>query len=385
MAAVKVTHVFERTTSGTGSNPLYYQMKETEVRETYPNWDEIQLAKNSSDLADKRSVLTCGHYYDSANNFQTELSLLNGWAFKVGSGNAGKPTRYGENDKQTKKDDLFIDFQAELGSATKNKDLDLKNFDIAGTYNYTWIYGDNSKNFHRIHVPIEIADVYPISEHNTNNIQHEAPDPLYAFIEQETIAKSFQRSDGKNFDRNQMNTVRQLIINVAVTNTQKDSSGEYINRPIVFFYEGPEKATPEDVDDGGKHIRDSKPVILNLFADFRGIIFAPNSPICINGNGFKLEGFAVGSDFCRLKTGAEYVEVTYNDKTYYVNENNLKTTAHNGNKSVTWKGENYYVNEVHLRRAADSDYDKYQYPYTVTINGEKYYLDSIYNLFTAQN
>ena len=124
----------------------------------------------------------------------------------------------------------------------------------------------------------------------------------------------------------------------------------------------------------------------NLFADFRGIVFAPNSPICINGNGYKWEGFAVGSDFCRLKTGDEYVAVTYNSKTYYVNQNNLKSgSKHSGNIYVTWKGTNYYVNEVHLRRATDSDYDKYQYPYTVIRSGETYYLDSIYNLFTAQN
>lgn len=390
MAAVKITHVFERPNTAaenSGSRmDLFTQMKTVEIRETYPNWDEIQLAKGSDKLADKRSVLTCGHYYNSANTFQTELSLLNGWAFEVGSSRVGNPRRYGKDDKQTKKDDLFIDFQAELQSATKNTDLDLKNFDTAGTYSYGWIYGDNSQNFNRIHVPIEIADVYPISEHNTNNIQREAPDPLYAFIEQDTIATQVTRSDGKQFSRNQMNTVRQLIINVAVTNTQKDSSGEYLNRPIVFFYEGPEKADETDTDAGGKHIRDSKPVILNLFADFRGIVFAPNSPVCINGNGFKWEGFAVGSDFCRLKTGDEYVAVTYNSKTYYVNENNLKSgSKHDGNIYVTWKKANYYVNEVHLRRKTDSDYDKYQYPYTATRNGETYYLDSIYNLFTEQN
>ena len=36
---------------------------------------------------------------------------------------------------------------------------------------------------------------------------------------------------------------------------------------------------------------------LNLEKDFRGILFAPNSPVCIKGNGHKLQGFVVAKEF----------------------------------------------------------------------------------------
>ena len=42
-------------------------------------------------------------------------------------------------------------------------------------------------------------------------------------------------------------------------------------------------------------------MILNLQANFRGILFAPSSPVIILGNGYKLEGFVVAREFVQLE------------------------------------------------------------------------------------
>jgi len=92
-------------------------------------------------------------------------------------------------------------------------------------------------------------------------------------------------------------------------------------RPMIIFYEGPDRGLTEGVDDSDKNSsqsgspkeaypnlswRDSKPVILNLNADFRGILFAPNSPVVINGNGKNFHGFVVAREFVRVTTEKDY-------------------------------------------------------------------------------
>ena len=106
-------------------------------------------------------------------------------------------------------------------------------------------------------------------------------DPLLVHIESEELSAG-----------NSTNSVRKININIQADNTVKDLMGHYKYRPLVFFYEGP--SLKEGVAVGS---RVSQPVTLNLEKDFRGILFAPNSPVCIKGNGHKLQGFVVAKEF----------------------------------------------------------------------------------------
>ena len=120
-------------------------------------------------------------------------------------------------------------------------------------------------------------------------------DPLYVRIESEAAGEP----------------VRQVIINVNVDNTSDNA------RPIVLFYDGPA-------------YDESLPVIFNLNADFKGILFAPNSPVVINGNGHKLQGFVVAESYVQLDdndqlpaSGYQIIELN-NNKMYVDSSGNVQ-------------------------------------------------------------
>ncbi|SEH32370.1 TadE/TadG family type IV pilus assembly protein [Selenomonas sp. KH1T6] len=93
-------------------------------------------------------------------------------------------------------------------------------------------------------------------------------DPLYVMIESEEFNET-----GVN------NTIHDININITADNTGM-TDGKYDFRPIVFAYEG-----PVDVEGKRGEGRKSNTVVVNLGADFRGIIFAPNSSVRINVTG----------------------------------------------------------------------------------------------------
>ena len=74
----------------------------------------------------------------------------------------------------------------------------------------------------------------------------------------------------------------------------------------MLYYDGPEQINPKDLDENGNHKRDSQPVILTLNADARVILFAPNSPVVIRGNGYKMQGFVIAKEFVQLTTKEDY-------------------------------------------------------------------------------
>lgn len=156
-------------------------------------------------------------------------------------------------------------------------------------------------------------------------------DPLYVRIESEEL----NEADGDK----QNTTVRQMFINVNVDNTKetttttterywtgrrwatREVTTTVTPRPMVIFYEGPDRGLTEGVDDTERSNqqsgspksaypnlswRDSQPVILNLNEDFNGILFAPNSPVAINGNGHNFHGFVVAKEFVRVTTERDY-------------------------------------------------------------------------------
>lgn len=344
-AAVKIAY-------GTAGQSLFLQMKKKEKSSTYSNWEEIRDGQGGNGPANDRSVLTAGTYFNKNNLNRVEASVLNGDSF----GSSGGNQKLSKSDMQFKFDDLFIDFQGEMdsGSLSKDKNYDLEN-DLT-KLSGGWKYGDQlssdiKKRYelsYRIHFPVMIIEKYHVRDDiEKYGVVKDPPDPLYAFIEQETILTNSVSGRGN------MNSVRQIIINNDVANTDVKN-----DRPWVFFYEGPElpyspsEPDPELADeknmtsdewielfekqkkqankksayydeDGdyiGEYSSEFKtvvanrpllPVILNLYADFRGILFIPNNPVVINGNGHKFEGFVVAREFRRLKTWKDFQSATY--------------------------------------------------------------------------
>ena len=139
----------------------------------------------------------------------------------------------------------------------------------------------------RIHSTINFNKAYKVREGKGQDI-------LWARIESEPIYNKILKADGTFKSMTQLNSVRELIININQSNTAEDY------RPVIIMYDGPEKMEPES------DVRVSQPVILNLKADWRGGIYAPNSPVVVIGNGHKLEGFVVANEFLRLATEEDF-------------------------------------------------------------------------------
>ena len=141
------------------------------------------------------------------------------------------------------------------------------------------------------------------------------PDVLWTHIESEPLWFEYGSS---------WNSVHQIVFNAQVSNadTAPDSTKEingvkvYKKRPFFIFYTGPE------VYDMNSTVRQSQPVILNLYCDWNACLFLPNSPVIINGNGHKLTGFVVAKEFRRLATLDDYSDT---DK-YFVGTDTINKT-----------------------------------------------------------
>ncbi|MBR4384802.1 MAG: hypothetical protein IKP64_14755, partial [Selenomonadaceae bacterium] len=110
-------------------------------------------------------------------------------------------------------------------------------------------------------------------------------------------------------------------------------------RPIVIFYDGPERYTTTN------SIRDSLPIIVNLAAPVRAVIYAPNSPVVVIGdhqNDFR--GFIVAKKYLRLKTTADFeAEIENYDKA-----NDAGTVVTNGqNYRAKEETDNPYFGTMH--------------------------------------
>lgn len=181
------------------------------------------------------------------------------------------------------------------------------------------------------------------------------PDILWGRIESEPMLFYPDALNGKATYMNKMtralSSVRQIIINV---NSSNYNTGSVTYRPVIIFYDGPERYSLDDP------LRDSKPVILNLGKPFRGVLFAPNSPVVVVGNAQnQFQGFVVAKKYMRLKEDKDFIPGGYRyfnskDKqweyfrsvdadgkiTYRDVGGNLKT---NRNDSNTYKVAYYYA------------------------------------------
>ena len=164
----------------------------------------------------------------------------------------------------------------------------------------------------RTHSQINFDKPYPTRSDKTY------PDILWTRIESEPMWSKL----GFQTQRT-LNAVRQIILNVNVSNM-----GEAY-RPLVIFYDGPEtnSKNPNLTEEERKSvnsIRLSQPVILNLNADFSGILYAPNSPVVLNNpNDHDFKGFIVAKEYLSLKTESDFYQE--NGKYY---DSSSKTTEY---------------------------------------------------------
>ena len=135
--------------------------------------------------------------------------------------------------------------------------------------------------------PYPVRELEQLSEDEISyDIRTDEPnklDPLFIRIESE------EYNTGSGSTSWVTNTARDININILADNTPKSTiAGKYYYRPMLFFYDGP----VGDNDERGTG-RKSRTVTLNLDKDFRGVLYAPNSPVCVQGNGHKFQGIIV--------------------------------------------------------------------------------------------
>ena len=134
-------------------------------------------------------------------------------------------------------------------------------------------------------------------------------DPLFCRIESEPYAK-------------ERTAVRQIVININVDNTADDK------RPLFIFYDGPARS-----ETNGQYPAATHPVILNLNANFKGVLFMPDIPVVINGNDYMFEGFIIAKEYRYLDTESgtpvKYSTDGKYDKNY--SDNKIRVNTSTGN------------------------------------------------------
>ena len=427
-AVAKITHVMQPSggggEEGTGYEhgvSLYTTLVALRNKVSYATWDHIKneySKMNSSEYKDilgvtsadnaarARSVQSKGNVYLAGNRYRTETLGLHGYSIAMSTyGNTQSGAKVMD---QRKLDNLFVDFKVDIVYNYKsNGDRDLTDPDnpadagkktLSGaTYKSGYNLDANNKHTedgvnYRIHSLINVGrwdgSKY-VYEYKVRE-DKEAPDPLYVYIENEN-AYGHQYQSSNNTSNN---TVRQIIINVNVANTASD------DRPMVFFYDGPEKIDGMSTDTWNENWRESwkddsqyadnprnsQPVILNLNADFRGILFMPNSPVVINGNGHKFEGLIVAQNYLQLKTAADFPE----EATFNGGVVGVKTIDDNGNVVYVRKEEE----STEPTESSESTEPEVLYTYTLItqeksglpstfVGYEKEYVD-VYPMFIDQ-
>ena len=328
------------------------------------------------------------------------------------TGNVGLPYKWEYLDS------INVDFKPEVTLPDKwiGKDWDVSLEDNEGvTFNHTnWTKPGQSGNVvitdayikhMRIHANINFDAPYQersdLTTPYTEALREKdaegnlLPDILWGRIESEPMLFRPDAINGKESYvytetsyQTGLSSVRQIIINV---NSSNYNTGSVTYRPVILFYDGPERYNTDDP------LRESKPVILNLGKSFRGVLFAPNSPVVVVGNAQnQFQGFVVAKKYMRLKEDKDFIHGGYRyfnskDKqweyfrsvdangkiTYRDVDGNLKD---NRNDSNTYKVAYYYAK-------GDNSGTKYYRTVeneTIIDNGEEKETDNALVLYTDE-
>ena len=262
---------------GQGSSAYY-------IKETY---DINNSNEGTADAEKKAESMVKQIRYRS----HTSFNIKNAWSRR--NENASIAKAYADYIKPYIRD-FLQGLQDKKGSDTTFAEMNLSDDEIKSIMqekNVPWIYFDYAKSIIVNNSTVKLTNVATINNLVDNAKIIPEQDPLYVRIESEEL------NEGTN-DR-YGTLVRQIWLNVDENYKAEN------NRPMVIFYEGPDRGLSEaydavDLSNGqapnpsarypGLRMRNSQPVILNLNADFKGILFAPNSPVAIIGKEHKLEG-----------------------------------------------------------------------------------------------
>lgn len=354
--------------------------------EAQTNANEAQFAKFYNGA--KKYVGNMTEYQDSKvhydqeakNRYRYEKAVVRAGSPNQGS-SAGKMYNYTEEEGI---DSLNLDFKAELdlneytdanGKKIYNQfnvDWDINNVvptgltisstnnnidGYSGTYDNNYDSDDNPRNY-RIHSTFNFTTPYTVRQNRTEEQIEENPeDALYVRIESEPI----EQLDFKP-NHNVYSSVRQIFLNINESNTGEN------DRPLVFFYDGPEKI------DENSSVRDSQPVILTLNYDARVILFAPYSPVVIRGNNKKMQGFVIAKTFVQLTTESDYYQESgryfdsseKNKEYFYVQEEgtfidavgNVQTKSLDLNNDTRPTGDSEAFDNGAVRRIGDENYER---------------------------
>lgn len=279
--------------------------QDTEVNIYSGKWNEYQ---------DKGGV-----HYKKGDKYRTETANV-----YSGSSSQGSSTGKVASHSEAEVDSLNLDFKAEIQFKKTWSSQHWEDFDILysdpDAVNYVNGANKESANL-RIHSTFNFATPYKKRTSDKYDTQKNPEDVLYVRIESEPIWELAFKKGHTHYS-----SVRQIIININESNMDK----QY--RPLMFFYAGAEKI------DNDSDVRESQPIILNLNADARVIFFCPNTPIIINGNGHKMQGFVVAKEFRRLKTTKDY--------TSYLDENNNTVYEDSKNNKYYLKEDAYGTNDL---------------------------------------
>ena len=203
---------------------------------------------------------------------------------------------------------LSEDWDLELGfdGVTNNQNTKWENSGSSGTNK---IDGSKIRRL-RIHTSVDFEDPYKVRPDVDTD---DEPDILWGRIESEPILYHpdiTERARGagltSKINQTSLNSVNQIILNFNQSNYDT-SSQRY--RPLIIFYDGPEtNSIYSNYDTANKFVRQSKPVIVNLNAPYRTILYMPNSPVVIVGDkqdDFK--GFIVAKSYVQLKDDSDFI------------------------------------------------------------------------------
>lgn len=295
--------------TGAVINPSEDYTELTGGKEIYGNdgkkWNEFQDKRNGKKTPK----------YETGKHYRTEI-------VKVKPKQTSEDDHYDGTGQGTNFDSLNLDFHPDLNyKFTEDWDISidpaketvgpdgktLKSIQYVGR-------GNDVGYQYRIHATFNFDDPYPV---RANHIDKETnpEDVLFVRIESEPIKLlPFTKYNGDGTtaaEHKVFSTVRQIILNINKSNMDPST------RPLMFYYTGPEKLNQEYDSEDFEHltadkppeVRDSQPLILNLNADARVILFAPYSPVVIKGNGHKFQGYVIAKKFVQLTDATDYDSV----------------------------------------------------------------------------
>ena len=284
-----------------------------------------------------------GKYGEGSSVAATSASINadpNNLAYNPGKSNTLKTYQDGITERDTvglpytwkRLDSINIDFRIEYRFDENSRwlsedwDIDLDDFNGVTVDNAKFeTSGDDlNKISHkkvkrlRIHTSVDFEDPYPVREDfvKENSATEGDKDVLWARIESEPIlyhpdvterARAAGLYSESKISARGFNSVNQIILNFNQSNYDKSDSERY--RPLIIFYDGPESySIYSTYDTVNKFVRKSKPVIVNLNAPYRAVLYMPNSPVVIVGDHQSaFRGFIVAKSYLALKDDSDFI------------------------------------------------------------------------------